>query len=71
MFAVFTLFVIGGGVLFYQVLIFSIIVASGSGGRWIVAPLACLWTLTHVFFPPLMILQYCVIAIAFACAAKR
>lgn len=71
MLGIIALFLIGGGVLFYQVLIFSIIVASGSGGRWIVAPLACLWTLTHVFFPPLMILQYCVITLAFVAASKR
>lgn len=71
MLGIIALFLIGGGILFYQVLIFGLIVASGSVGRWIVAPLACLWTLTHVFFPPLMILQYCVIALAFVGASKR
>ncbi|EMN2536886.1 hypothetical protein RZ964_002534 [Acinetobacter baumannii] len=71
MLAFLAFFVIGGGILFYQALIFGLIVASGPIGRWIVAPLACVWTLTHVFFPPLMILQYCVIALAFVCASKR
>lgn len=56
------------GVIIYQIIIFIIITASGKGGRWIVTPIACLWTITHVFFPPLMILQFCVIALAFACA---
>lgn len=48
MLGIIALFLIGGGILFYQVLIFGLIVVSGSVGRWIVAPLACLWTLTHV-----------------------
>ncbi len=71
MLGILVLFLIGGGILFYQILIFGLIVTSGSVGRWIVAPLACVWTLTHVFFPPLMILQYCVIGLAFVCASKR
>lgn len=40
----------------------AVILASGSISRFIAAPLACAWTLTHVFFPPLMILQFIVIA---------
>lgn len=59
---------IGIGVIIYQVIIFSIIASSGENGRWITMPLACLWTLTHVFFPPLMILQFIVIAVAFKSA---
>lgn len=57
-------------VIAYQAVIFGIIVASGSIGRFITAPLACAWTLTHVFFPPLMILQFIVIAFAFSAAGK-
>ncbi|SUU22845.1 Uncharacterised protein [Acinetobacter haemolyticus] len=60
--------VISVGVLIYQIIIFAIIVGSRSSGRGavlITTFIACLWTLTHVFFPPLMILQFIVIAIAF------
>jgi hypothetical protein len=42
--------------------IFGIIVAFGSIGRLIKGPVACIWNLTHVFFPHLMILQFIVIA---------
>lgn len=50
-------------VLGYQVVIFLIAVISrGSIG---VCGLLVLWTLTHVFFPPLMILQFGTILIGF------
>lgn len=62
------MFFISIGVLLYQFFIFVIIVGSRSSGRGtvlITTFLACLWTLTHIIFPPLMILQFIVISIAF------
>ena len=49
------------GVLFYQVLIAAIIIFAASKGKrfFVVAVvLAVLWTLSHGFFPPLMIVQF-------------
>lgn len=42
-------------VLIYQIIIFSIVVAV-KGNRLVLGVL-CLWTMTHVFMPWLMILQ--------------
>ena len=47
-------------VLVYQLLIFSIVALSG--GNTIVTLLAVAWTWTHLFWPPLIILQLFVIA---------
>lgn len=56
-------------VLLYQAVIFSIIIAasviSGRTACVIFTLLLCMWTLTHVFFPPLMVLQFIVIVISF------
>lgn len=56
-------------VLLYQAVIFSIIIAasviSGRTACVISTLLLCMWTLTHVFFPPLMVLQFIVIVISF------
>ena len=52
------------GVLFYQVLIAAIIIFSASKGKkvfTVAVVLAVLWTLSHVFYPLLMILQFCTI----------
>lgn len=57
-------------VLLYQAVIFSIIIAasviSGRTACVISTLLLCMWTLTHVFFALLMVLQFIVIAISFA-----
>ena len=57
-------------VLIYQAVIFSIIIAasviSGRTACVISTLLLCMWTLTHIFYPPLMVLQFIVIAISFA-----
>lgn len=52
------------GALFYQILIASIIVFAASKGKKVLiiaVVLAALWTLSHVFYPPLMIVQFCTI----------
>jgi len=49
------------GVLFYQIVIAAIIVFAASKGKKYLAlavGLAFLWTLSHAFFPPLMIVQF-------------
>ena len=49
------------GVLFYQILIASIIIFAATKGKkvfTIAVVLAALWTLSHVFYPPLMIVQF-------------
>ena len=49
------------GVLSYQVLIAAIIIFSSTKGKKVFAltvVLAILWTLSHVFYPPLMIVQF-------------
>ena len=54
------------GVLFYQILIASIILFTANKGRkvlTIAVVLAVLWTLSHVFNPLLMILQFCTIIV--------
>jgi len=53
--------IISLAVLFYQILIAVIIIVSASRGRialLIAVIMASLWTLTHVFYPPLMIFQF-------------
>lgn len=53
--------IISLSVLFYQILIAVIIIICASKGKkalFIAVVLASLWTLTHVFYPPLMILQF-------------
>jgi len=48
------------GVLFYQVIIAAIIIfAASKGKKFFVAAvvLSILWTLSHSFYPPLMIVQ--------------
>lgn len=61
--------IISVAVLIYQTVILLIIVGSAIfGGRglcFVVTLLACLWTTTHVFFPPLMVAQFAVVAISF------
>ncbi len=52
------------GVLFYQILIAAIIIFAASKGKKslaLAAGLASLWTLSHVFYPPLMVVQFCTI----------
>ncbi len=52
------------GVLFYQVLIATIIIVAAYKGKkalTVAVVLAVLWTLSHLFYPPLMILQFCTI----------
>ena len=52
------------GVLFYQILIAAIIIFAASKGKKFLAiavGLAFLWTLSHVFYPPLMVVQFCTI----------
>lgn len=52
------------GVLFYQALIAAIIIFAASKGKKaliIAVVLAVLWTLSHVFMPLLMVLQFCTI----------
>lgn len=52
------------GVLFYQVLIATIIIFAANKGKkalTIAVVLASLWTLSHVFSPLLMFLQFCTI----------
>lgn len=57
------------GIVIYQVVIFGIIFIAALGGR---KPLnrttlaLCLWTLTHVFMPWLLGIQFVTIGIAFA-----
>lgn len=49
------------GVLFYQILIAVIIIFAATKGKKFFAVavvLAVLWTLSHVFYPPLMIIQF-------------
>lgn len=53
--------VLSFGVLFYQVLIAAIIIFAATKGKKIftvAVVLAVLWTLSHVFYPPLMIIQF-------------
>jgi hypothetical protein len=55
------------GVLFYQVLIATIILCAAAKGKkllLVALVLASLWTLSHVFYPPLMVLQFCTIIFA-------
>jgi len=56
-------------VLFYQVVIFGIVIISAFGGRKALnrtAVVLCLWTLTHVFMPWLLAVQFVTIAVAFS-----
>ena len=49
------------GVIFYQILIAAIVVYAASKGKkflFLAVGLVSLWTLSHVFYPPLMILQF-------------
>lgn len=52
------------GVLSYQIVIAAVIIFAASKGKKFLAlavGLAVLWTLSHVFYPPLMLLQFCTI----------
>ena len=49
------------GVLFYQALIAAIIIFAATKCKkvyTVAVVLAVLWTLSHVFYPPLMIIQF-------------
>ena len=49
------------GVLFYQIIIAAIIIFAATKGKKIFSlavVLATLWTLSHVFYPPLMSVQF-------------
>jgi len=53
--------VISLAVIFYQILIATIIIVSASKSKkalFIAFILTSLWTLTHVFYPPLMVVQF-------------
>lgn len=61
-------------VIVYQIIIFLIITGSRAGGRGaviVITILACAWTMTHVFFPPLMFVQFGTIAVAFIVAMAK
>jgi hypothetical protein len=52
------------GVVIYQVIIAAIIIFAASKGKKclvLVLVLTALWTLTHVFYKPLMLVQFCTI----------
>ena len=53
--------IISLGVLFYQIVIAAIIIyAASKGKKYLVLAvgLASIWTLSHVFYPPLMFVQF-------------
>jgi hypothetical protein len=59
--------IISLSVLFYQILIAVIIIVCATWGRkalFVAFVLTSLWTLTHVFYPPLMIVQFITIIVS-------